>query len=141
MQDARPRYALDAAEGDRIARAFFAAARDGDTGALSALLAEDVAIHMDGGGKVLAFHNVVQGLDRVRRLYASLHRKAPKPPRLLRMATIDGLPGYVSIDGREVLQTTALEIRNGRIVAIYIVSNPEKLMRVQSFASASAPGP
>lgn len=141
VQDARPRYALDAAEGDRIARAFFAAARDGDTGALSALLAEDVAIHMDGGGKVLAFHNVVQGLDRVRRLYASLHRKAPKPPRLLRMATIDGLPGYVSIDGREVLQTTALEIRNGRIVAIYIVSNPEKLMRVQSFASASAPGP
>lgn len=141
VQDARPRYALDAAEGDRIARAFFAAARDGDTGALSALLAEDVAIHMDGGGKVLAFHNVVQGLDRVRRLYASLHRKAPKPPRLLRMATIDGLPGYVSIDGREVLQTTALEIRNGRVVAIYIVSNPEKLMRVQSFASASAPGP
>ncbi|WP_296618904.1 sigma-70 family RNA polymerase sigma factor [Rhizorhabdus sp.] len=141
VQDARPRYALDAAEGDRIARAFFAAARDGDTGALSALLAEDVAIHMDGGGKVLAFHNVVQGVDRVRRLYASLHRKAPKPPRLLRMVTIDGLPGYVSIDGREVLQTTALEIRNDRIVAIYIVSNPEKLMRVQSFTSASAPGP
>ncbi len=45
--------------------------------------------------------------------------------------TIDGLPDYVSIDRGEVLQTTALELRDGRIAAIYIVRNPDKLRHVR----------
>jgi RNA polymerase sigma factor (sigma-70 family) len=133
VQDARPRYTVEAAEGDRIARAFFAAARDGDTAALSALLAQDVEIHTDGGGKVLAFCNVIHGLDRALRLYAGVRRKALQPPMLLRTVTIDGLPGYVSIDRGQVLQTTALDIRDGRIVAIYIVRNPDKLTQIEPF--------
>ncbi len=50
-------------------------------------------------------------------------------PVLLRLATIDGLPGYVSMD-RGVLQTTVLEIREGRIAAVYMTRNPEKLLHV-----------
>ena len=133
IQDARPRYTVEAAEGDRIARAFFAAARDGDTAALSALLAQNVEIHSDGGGKVLAFRNVVRGIERALRLFVSVSRKAAQQPTLLRPVTIDGLPGYISFD-RGRVQTTALDIRDGRIASIYIVRNPEKLMHVEEFA-------
>lgn len=127
VQHARSRFSVDAAEGDRIARAFFAAARDGDAVALSSLLANDVAIHSDGGGKVIAFHNIIRGIERALRLFVAQRRKRTAPPTLLRTAIIDGLPGFVSIDRGTVLQTTALEIRDGRINAIYIVRNPDKL--------------
>ena len=138
VQDARPRYTVEAAEGDRLAHAFFAAARDGDTAALSALLAQDVEIHTDGGGKVLAFRNVIRGLDRALRLYAGVRRKAQQLPMLLRTVTIDGLPGFVSIDLGQVLQTTALDIRDGRIAAIYIVRNPDKLTQIESALAGDA---
>ena len=127
VQHVRPRFMLEAAEADRIARAFFAAARDGDATALSEMLAHDVAIHADGGGKVIAFHNVIRGIERVLRLFVAQRRKQAAPPTLLHTATIDGLPGFVSIDRGNVLQTTALDIRDGRIAAIYIVRNPDKL--------------
>lgn len=134
VQDARPRYTIDAAEGDRVAHAFFAAARDGDTAVLSALLAESVEIHTDGGGKVQALRNVVRGLERVLRLFVSVSGKSPQPPTFLRSATVDGLPGYISIDHGKV-QTTALDIRDGRIAAIYIVKNPEKLRRIEGLSA------
>jgi RNA polymerase sigma-70 factor (ECF subfamily) len=127
VQHARPRFTVEATEADRIARAFFAAARDGDAAALSALLARDVEIHSDGGGKVIAFRNVVRGIERALRLFAGLRRKYTSVPTLLRTATINGLPGYISIDRGDVLQTTALDLRDGRIAGIYIVRNPDKL--------------
>ena len=125
------RYSVGAAEADGIARAFFAASRDGDVTALSALLARDVEIHSDGGGKVLAFREVIRGLDRALRLFVSAQRKAATPSTLLRTATIDGLPGYVSLDPNGMLQTTALGIRDGKIFAIYVVKNPDKLERIE----------
>lgn len=130
VQNARVRYSVGAAEADGIARAFFAASRDGDVTALSALLARDVEIHSDGG-KVLAFREVIRGLDRALRLFVSAQRKAATPPTLLRTATIDGLPGYVSLDPNGMLQTTALGIRDGKIFAIYVVKNPDKLERIE----------
>ena len=131
VAEARPRYPVDAHEAARITSAFFAASRDSDPRALSDLLAENVAIHSDGGGRVPAFHNVIRGLAKAQRLFAGLRRKyLEEPAELIRFASIDGLPGYVSRAGGGVLQTTALDIRDGRIVAIYIVRNPDKLIRV-----------
>ncbi|WP_262268390.1 RNA polymerase sigma factor SigJ [Microvirga yunnanensis] len=127
VQAARPRYNIEPEDADRITRAFFAAARDGDVAALSVLLAGNVEIHTDGGGKVHAFRNVIQGVERALRLFAGQRRKDAVPPTLLRVVTIDGLPGYVSLDGGGVLQTTALDIREDGIAAIYIVKNPDKL--------------
>lgn len=132
VQAGKPRYAVPAEEGEAIARAFFAAASSGDAAALSALLAEDVAIHSDGGGKVIAFLNVIRGADRVIRLFQGLGRKAAYQPVLLRAVTIDGLPGYLSMDRGQVLQTTALDIRGGRIAALYIVRNPDKLRHIEA---------
>lgn len=137
VQGARPRFSVEAAEASRITQAFFVAARDGDTAALASLLAQEVEIHSDGGGKVLAFRNVIRGLDRALRLFAGLRRKNALTAQLLRTAEIDGLPGYVSID-RGVLQTTALDIRDGKIAAIYIVRNPDKLRHLTTALVAQA---
>ncbi|MDK2768355.1 MAG: sigma-70 family RNA polymerase sigma factor [Sphingomonas sp.] len=126
VQAARRRFSVEAAEADRITQAFFVAARDGDTASLASLLAQDVEIHSDGGGKVLAFRNVIRGADRALRLFAGLRRKNAPTAQLLRTAQIDGLPGYISVD-RGIVQTTALDICDGKIARIYIVRNPDKL--------------
>ena len=129
--EARQRYPVDRDEAARIAGAFFAAARDGDATALSALLAEDVVLHADGGGEVLAFRNAIRGMDRILRLFAGLHRKyRGAQATLLHVGSIDGLPGFVSRERGGVLQTTTLALRDGRITAIYIVRNPRKLGHV-----------
>lgn len=127
LRGARPRFNIEPADAERITRAFFAAARDGDVAALSALLAENVEIHSDGGGKVLAFRNIIRGIERALRLFASQRHKSSVPPKLLRVVTIHGLPGYISLDRGGLLQTTALDIREERIYTIYIVKNPDKL--------------
>lgn len=130
VQAARPRFRVEQAEAERISQAFFVAARDGDVQALQSMLAEDVVIHSDGGGRVLAFRNPIRGVARVLRLYAGLRRKWTDEPIMLRAMTIDGLPGFASVDRGRVLQTTALELTDGRITAIYIVRNPDKLRHV-----------
>lgn len=126
----RVRYSLEAVEADRIARAFFEAARDGDTSALAGLLAESVEIHTDGGGKVSAFRNIVRGVEDALKLFAAVRRKHVPPQSLLRTALIDGLPGYVSRYADGSVGTTALDVAQGRIRAIYIVRNPDKLAHI-----------
>jgi len=130
IRTAAPRYTVGPDEAERIVQAFFAASRDGNVAALSALLASDVEIHTDGGGKVLAFRKIVRGLENALRLFRSAQRKATTSPSFLRSAIVDGLPGYVALDRNGALQTTALNIRNGKIFAIYIVKNPDKLAHV-----------
>jgi len=134
VKDAKPRYTVDEADAERITKAFFAASRDGDVTALRSLLAEDVVLTSDGGGRVIAFHNPIRGLAKLLRLYAGLKRKSDFNPKLLTTAVIDGLPGYVSLDRGDILQTTAFEIRQGRIQAIYITRNPDKLGHVAALA-------
>lgn len=139
IQAARPRFPVEREEGERIARAFFAASASGDIATLRTLLAENVVLRSDGGGKVLAFINPIEGLDRLLRLYEGVRRKWGEGwAQMLEPAWIDGLPGYVSRERGNVLQTTALAIEDGRITAIYITRNPDKLRRV---AQALAAGP
>ncbi len=136
VQAARPRFSVEEAEAERITRAFFIAARDGDATALSSLLAHEVEIHSDGGGKVIAFRQIVRGIERAIRLFVGQRRKNLIPPTWLRTAVIDGLPGYISIDRGGFLQTTALDIREHKIWAIYIVRNPDKLAHLSAADSA-----
>jgi RNA polymerase sigma-70 factor (ECF subfamily) len=126
VQADRPRHPLAKADGERIALAFFEASRVGDASVLGQLLAEHVSVRSDGGGKVRAFPNVIEGTDHTLRLLLGLSRKYGEQMVLLRPVWIDGLPGFLSrING--VLQSTALELEEGRVVAIYITRNPEKL--------------
>ncbi|GJE28862.1 sigma-70 family RNA polymerase sigma factor [Methylobacterium organophilum] len=126
----RPRYALAPEEGERLARAFFAATSSGDVATLRAMLAKDVVLRADGGGKVLAFLNPIVGRERTLRLYAGLHRKLKTPGRFLRPARIDGWPGYISEERDGVLQTTALVVEDGVIRLVLITRNPDKLGHV-----------
>ncbi len=94
VRTARPRFRLEEAEADRIVHAFFAAARDGDIKALGSMLAQNVVVRSDGGGRVLAFLNPIVGVAKALRLFAGLARKHTYQPVLLRRVSIDGLPGY-----------------------------------------------
>lgn len=131
VREPRPRYPVDRTEGDRIAMEFFRASTSGDLTALKSMLADDVVLRADGGGKVIAFLNPIHGIARVLRLFGGLHRKlTARPAELVRVARVDGLPGYVSRERDNVLQTTALEIEDGLVTAIYIIRNPDKLKRI-----------
>ncbi|MDB5501277.1 MAG: polymerase sigma factor SigJ [Tardiphaga sp.] len=132
VQDARPRFPVAPEEGSRIAEAFFTATRSGDIATLRTLLSETVVLRADGGGKVNAFPNPIIGLDHVLRLFEGLTRKlGAQHDERFRTLWIDGLPGYLSFERDGVLQTTALAIEDGRITAIYITRNPDKLQRVR----------
>jgi RNA polymerase sigma-70 factor (ECF subfamily) len=131
VQEARPRYTVAQDEGSRIAEAFFTASRSGDIGALRALLAQNVVVKSDGGGKVHAFLNPIVGLSAVLRMYEGLTRKlGVKDGGFYKPVRIDGLPGYVSYERDNVFQTTAFEIEDGKIVTVYITRNPDKLQNV-----------
>ena len=96
--------------------------------ALGALLAADVSIHSDGGGKRTAAPEVILGLDHVMKLHKALgvlYRKYRST--LVRTAMINGLPGFVTREADGELQTTALQIEDGKVTAIYVMRNPDKL--------------
>ena len=124
----RPRYPVPRERGIKIAEAFFAASRDGEMERLRALLAADVTVYADGGGKASAHTAPVAGLDNVMRLFETFASVfAVSRSRLVRYGFINGLPGFITIERGDILQTTALEIEDGRVVAVYVVRNPDKL--------------
>ncbi|HET6524995.1 sigma-70 family RNA polymerase sigma factor [Sphingopyxis sp.] len=128
VRDARPRYKLEKERGIEIANAFFAASRSGDMGALGALLAADVGMWADGGGKRPAAMEPILGHDVVLKLHRGLAVLFGKyGSTLVHTGMINGLPGFVTREADGELQTTALDIEDGRIVAIYVMRNPDKL--------------
>jgi len=127
----RPRFDMPKKRGLEIAAAFFAASRQGDMSALRSMLAADVSVYSDGGGKKSAPLKPVVGLDDALKLHEALARLFAKTmSRVVRFAFINGLPGFVSIEGDDTLQTTALRIESGKITGIYVVRNPDKLRHV-----------
>ncbi len=128
VREARPRYRLEKQRGMEIADAFFAASRSGDMRALGAMLAQDVSLHSDGGGKRPAAVRPAIGFAQVLRVHKSLAVLFGKyGSNLVRTVFINGLPGFVTREADGELQTTALDIIDGKIVAIYIMRNPDKL--------------
>ena len=124
----RPRFAVPKERGLAIAEAFFKASRAGDMTTLRSLLAADVTVHSDGGGKRPAARVPLSGIDEVVQLHTSLARLfAQTMSRIVRYALINGLPGFITVEADDTLQTTALEIVDGKIAGIYIVRNPDKL--------------
>jgi RNA polymerase sigma-70 factor (ECF subfamily) len=128
VREARPRFKVERQRGLEIASAFFAASRSGDMSALGAMLAADVSLHSDGGGKRPAALRPLFGFADVMTVHAALAvRLREHPSELVQVGLISGLPGFVTREADGELQTTALEIEDGRVVAIYVVRNPDKL--------------
>ncbi len=128
----KPRYPVERSHGLEIAQAFFAASRGGEIGPLGAMLAEDVSLHSDGGGKRPAAARVMLGWSEVTRTFAAIARlQRGHVGQLVRFAWINGLPGFVTREADGVLQTTALLVEGERIRAIYVMRNPDKLRHLE----------
>jgi RNA polymerase sigma-70 factor (ECF subfamily) len=124
----------------RLLSAFAAATRAGDLQGLTQLLAKDVRFVTDGGGKVRAALNVVEGADRVARLLVKASRPHPgqwwRQDFTPRFAAVNGLPGVVVDAPEGPVQTAAFEIDGDVVRALYVVRNPDKLRHL-----AKAPAP
>ncbi|MGF6256867.1 sigma-70 family RNA polymerase sigma factor [Ensifer sp. LBL] len=124
----RPRFEIEQQRGLELANAFFAASRHGDMKTLGAMLAADVSVHADGGGKRPAAMQPILGFDAVIKVHEQLAALFAKHgSTLIRAGFINGLPGFVTREADGELQTTALEIKDGKVAAIYVVRNPDKL--------------
>jgi RNA polymerase sigma-70 factor, ECF subfamily len=113
--------------------AFMAATRSGDVPALTRLLASDARLVTDGGGKVPAALNVIEGPDRVAAFLVGAARKGWTDDMRVHVDTINGLPGLVVSGSSGLVQTNAFEIEDGIVKAIYVVRNPDKLRHLGAF--------
>jgi RNA polymerase sigma-70 factor, ECF subfamily len=121
----KPRFKVQRQQGLQLAEAFFTASRAGDTKAIAQLLAADVSLHADGGGKRPAVSKPVFGFEPILNLFQQFAKVSRST--LIRVGFVNGLPGFVTLEADGELQTTALDIQDGRISAIYVMRNPDKL--------------
>jgi RNA polymerase sigma-70 factor (ECF subfamily) len=125
-----PRFSVKKDAHRRLLERFLLAASRGDGAALKDLLAEDVAIVADGGGKVPSFMKIVRGAERIANLYKAVYLRNG-PQLAYRMALVNGEPGLLRyVDGK--LESAQAFVSDGeRIVAIYAMRNPDKLGAVE----------
>jgi RNA polymerase sigma-70 factor, ECF subfamily len=132
IEAGRPRFAASREEGQRLVAAFQQAVVSGDTTALLQTLANDAVLYSDGGGKRPAALKPIHGADKIVRLIAGLARKEPSLLEFAaRPATVNGLPGLLLREPDGLLLTLGFEHQGGRITAIYLTRNPEKLRHVR----------
>ena len=128
VREARPRFQVEKQRALDIVDAFYAAMRSGDMVALGSILAADVAIRSDGGGKRPAAVRPIHGIRQALRLFKALAVLARKYPAVSsRRAYVNGLPGTVIYEADGHMTITAFEIEDGKIAAIYTMRNPDKL--------------
>lgn len=135
MNAMRPRFQATPKQSNELLQRFLEAIGKGDMEGLLSALSRDVVLYSDGGGKGLAVPNQVRGADNVVRGILGAFTKLL--PRNLdrRIVHINGSPGIVSyLDGRPY-STVSLDVADGVIQAIYIVTNPEKLAHLSEINS------
>jgi RNA polymerase sigma-70 factor (ECF subfamily) len=132
VAERRPRFEVSREQHEELARRFFAAAQQGDLAALEELLAHDVVLRGDGGGKVPALARALHGRDRVARTLATWFRAGARVEGAsLRRVAVNGQPGAVLLGpGERVVGVMALDIAEGRIQGVSSIVNPDKLRHV-----------
>jgi RNA polymerase sigma-70 factor (ECF subfamily) len=122
----RPRFERSPEQEERLTRRFVETCTSGDMEGLLALLSDDITVWSDGGGRVAAARHPIHGPERVARFFMGLVGKAP-PSFTVRQTWINGAPGIVGyVDGRP-LNVLTFDVADGRIQAVRIVLNPDKL--------------
>jgi RNA polymerase sigma-70 factor (TIGR02957 family) len=129
VQEGRPRFTTSRQQQEELTRRFFAAAQDGDLGALEAILARDVLLTGDGGGKVPALARPLRGRNRVARALLNWGKIGARiPGAAIRPVQVNGGPGALLLDGDgQLIAVWALEIGHGQIQSVRSIINPEKL--------------
>jgi len=128
VREATPRFQVEERRGLELAKAFFTASRSGDMKTLGAMLAADVTVHADGGGKRPAAPRPIVGFDAVmeaQEFLAGYFRE--NGSKFVRAGFVNGLPGFVTLEADGELQTTALQVEGGMVAVIYVMRNPDKL--------------
>ena len=129
VQEARPRYQVSRETHQRLLRAFADAAARGSLHDLKALMADDVELIGDGGGKVQSFSKVLRGSQRLAQLYFALWRRLGAAVRM-ELAEINGEPGLLRFVDGQLESAQTFEIEGERIVRIRAQRNPDKLARI-----------
>lgn len=133
VADSRPRFSVDPERAGTIRDAFFNALSRGELGPLAHLLTEDAVLVTDGGGKRQAALNPILGRDKIVRFYEGVIRKTgPLAGLTAHPVLVNGLPGLLVTEPEGIVQTAAFDIdEDGRITAVYVVRNPDKLTHLQ----------
>jgi RNA polymerase sigma-70 factor (ECF subfamily) len=126
----RARFAVSRADHMRLLGQFVAATQSGERGQLERLFTADATLVSDGGGKRRSALRRICGGDRLSRLYASLLVKRGVPLRFL-MADINGEPGLLLLAEGELDSSMSFDVVDGKIGAMYVVRNPDKLAHVR----------
>src|ERR687891_204338 len=132
----RPRFEASRKKREELARRFFEAVVNGDATGLLGLLAADVVVYADGGGRAPAFPRPVHGADRaIRLLRGGTARGARLGVVGMRTVAINGQPGALFLDayGR-VVSVVTLDIADDQVQTIRAIANPEKLRHLGTFA-------
>ncbi|WP_214416189.1 RNA polymerase sigma-70 factor [Sphaerisporangium fuscum] len=139
MAAGRPRFEADRKEREELASRFFDALREGDVAGLREMLAADVSMVGDGGGKAPQLARAVMGAENVARLLASVFPLMARFDMTVEPNELNGQPGAIVRDrDGKVLHTLALDVLDGRIQAIRLVINPDKLGHLGPVADAWA---
>jgi RNA polymerase sigma-70 factor (ECF subfamily) len=139
MEDGRPRFDVDRHEREELAARFFDAVTVGHVDELRELLAADVEVYGDGGGKAPQWMRVVVGIDHVSRMFASLGQRFAGAGLQVESREVNGQPGAVFRDASGlVINVMALDVVDSRIQVIRSVINPDKLRHVGPVADAWA---
>ncbi|MFI6484166.1 RNA polymerase sigma-70 factor [Nonomuraea sp. NPDC050663] len=139
MAEGRPRFEADRREREELASRFFDALHEGDVDALQELLAADVAVVGDGGGKAPQLAKAVMGAGNVARLLASVFPRMAAVGVVGEPHEVNGQPGAIFRDREgKVLYALVLDVVEGRVQTIRAVINPEKLGHVGPVADAWA---
>ncbi|BEP59476.1 RNA polymerase sigma-70 factor [Variovorax sp. V213] len=135
VQEARPRFQVPRETHQRLLRAFADAAARGSLHELKALMAEDVELIGDGGGKVQSFSKILRGSQRLAQLYYALWRRMGASVRM-ELVEINGEPGLLRFVDGQLESAQTFEIEGERIVRIRAQRNPDKLARIARLFSS-----
>jgi RNA polymerase sigma-70 factor (ECF subfamily) len=128
--DRRHRFDADRERGRALVQRFVAACGTGDVAELMAMLSEDAVVWTDGGGVVRAARRPIYGADKCARFLAAVSSSVPKGAQI-NVALINGQPGALIVDADLVVIAMALDVIDGRVAGVRVVSNPQKLTGVR----------
>ena len=125
-----PRFPVDRTAHERLLQGFAQAAMKGDLKQIKALLAEQVELVGDGGGKVPSFGKVLRGRDRLAHLYYAVALRARGSLRMV-LAEVNGMPGLLRYVNGELESVQSFETDGRHILRIHSQRNPDKLQNVR----------